>query len=74
MHVYLYVYMLGVSICFESFLRDHSRSWNSICSLLGALKNTTPSSGEMSLFEESSAQAWGIQNTQLDKIIAFHYV
>lgn len=35
---------------------DYSQSCSSICSLLGALKNTTPSSGDMSLFDKSSAQ------------------
>lgn len=38
------------------FVMDHSQSCFSICSLLGALKNTTPSSGEMSLLDKSSAQ------------------
>lgn len=34
----------------------HSQGWSSSCNLLGALKNTTPSSGEISLLEESSVQ------------------
>lgn len=34
----------------------HSQGCCSICNLLGALKNTTPSSGEISLLQESSAQ------------------
>lgn len=35
---------------------DHLQGCSSTCNLLGALKNTTPSSGEMSLLDESSVQ------------------
>lgn len=67
--------MYSISMWLElgvlSFFMYYSQSCFSICNLLGALKNATPSSGEMSLLDESSAQTKGNRvktPPQLDKI------
>lgn len=48
-------------------LMCHLQCCSSNCNLLGAFKNTTPSSGEMSLLEESSAPTKEDKNRETHK-------